>query len=869
MSRLSGILSSVALRLLVLVLSLGGLAGVTVYIAHSLSHQTTVALTELSNDHLPAMETAGSIATSATSITLGMMPLLSATTQGALESGYAETRRGWSELNMLVSQMEAADAGTLRQVVATAGTDLEALFAARSNEFTAIAHRQERLVALGAQADAISDRLATQADGAVTALESGTEDTIAQLGSSIGTLIGDDVQNVTMIYRLQANSNLATGTALAIGQISDPAIRSILLDLRTSALTAIRNDLPALEQVTKVSIDLDTIGRALDVLGRDPAANRLANTMWHSEILNSRTEIDQLISNALDELLFYLEIDKEDAISAGEGAIQDLIDVNVGNLQTIGDLSQQLATLTATAYRVATAADDAALASATEKLTADAGLLAAAVEAAPGSLTDGITPLLEIASPETGIVALQSAVLDTRRAAKEASERTASSVVQIEDAASDLRQDAIDLIAGASDQLLGETAEGEQRLSAVMTIAAAVIAGALAMIYLWVVRPMLALTQTTERLATGDLAEVKANPRDRSEIGRMRAALSYFRDNLLENRTLQETAETERMEQIRQQQLIVSSLADGLQRLAEGDLSARIEVAFPGEYERLRVDFNQALDRMRAAMARISTSGTSIRDASQEFSTSSQEMAQRTERSAGELEAAASSLDALANSIRTSAQRAQEAMALTNETGSQTRDTVTVAQSTVAAMNAISASAEEVMKINALINDIAFQTNLLALNAGVEAARAGEAGRGFAVVASEVRALAQRSSDAADEIGKLLTESAGKIEQGVQLVSKTEAALSSIGDAVERVRDEVSEIAAQSRSQSASVVEVNETVRKLDHATQENAALFEETSAASVALKEEAETLAETVQGFRLTDTGARRAAPGGLRAVS
>ena len=869
MSRLSGILSSVALRLLVLVLSLGGLAGVTVYIAHSLSHQTTVALTELSNDHLPAMETAGSIATSATSITLGMMPLLSATTQGALESGYAETRRGWSELKMLVSQMEAADAGTLRQVVATAGTDLEALFAARSNEFTAIAHRQERLVALGAQADAISDRLATQADGAVTALESGTEDTIAQLGSSIGTLIGDDVQNVTMIYRLQANSNLATGTALAIGQISDPAIRSILLDLRTSALTAIRNDLPALEQVTKVSIDLDTIGRALDVLGRDPAANRLANTMWHSEILNSRTEIDQLISNALDELLFYLEIDKEDAISAGEGAIQDLIDVNVGNLQTIGDLSQQLATLTATAYRVATAADDAALASATEKLTADAGLLAAAVEAAPGSLTDGITPLLEIASPETGIVALQSAVLDTRRAAKEASERTASSVVQIEDAASDLRQDAIDLIAGASDQLLGETAEGEQRLSAVMTIAAAVIAGALAMIYLWVVRPMLALTQTTERLATGDLAEVKANPRDRSEIGRMRAALSYFRDNLLENRTLQETAETERMEQIRQQQLIVSSLADGLQRLAEGDLSARIEVAFPGEYERLRVDFNQALDRMRAAMARISTSGTSIRDASQEFSTSSQEMAQRTERSAGELEAAASSLDALANSIRTSAQRAQEAMALTNETGSQTRDTVTVAQSTVAAMNAISASAEEVMKINALINDIAFQTNLLALNAGVEAARAGEAGRGFAVVASEVRALAQRSSDAADEIGKLLTESAGKIEQGVQLVSKTEAALSSIGDAVERVRDEVSEIAAQSRSQSASVVEVNETVRKLDHATQENAALFEETSAASVALKEEAETLAETVQGFRLTDTGARRAAPGGLRAAS
>lgn len=184
-----------------------------------------------------------------------------------------------------------------------------------------------------------------------------------------------------------------------------------------------------------------------------------------------------------------------------------------------------------------------------------------------------------------------------------------------------------------------------------------------------------------------------------------------------------------------------------------------------------------------------------------------------------------------------------------------------VARQAVDAMDGIKTSSQEISKITSVIDDIAFQTNLLALNAGVEAARAGEAGRGFAVVATEVRALAQRSSDAAREIDTLISSSGEQVERGVTLVDNTGAALASIVKSVSEISKRVSTIAASAREQSGALAEINTAVNELDHVTQQNAAMFEETTAASHALTAEADALAGAVARFKLDRAAARPAA--------
>lgn len=353
-----------------------------------------------------------------------------------------------------------------------------------------------------------------------------------------------------------------------------------------------------------------------------------------------------------------------------------------------------------------------------------------------------------------------------------------------------------------------------------------------------------ALAEGLKKLGAGDLSDriIEPFPEAYEKLrADYNAALETQRDN-----------EEERAQRAEDVANVVEALADGLNKLAEGDLTARVETAFPEEYERLRNDYNSAMARLQDAMRVILDNAGGIDTGSREISQAADDLSRRTEQQAASLEETAAALDQITATVKRTAEGAAEADTVGKATRSEAESGGEIVSKAVSAMGEIESSAEQISRIIGVIDEIAFQTNLLALNAGVEAARAGDAGRGFAVVASEVRALAQRSSDAAKEIKSLILASAEHVASGVDLVGRTGAALDVIVDKVARMSGLVGEIAASAEEQATGLSEVNTAVNQMDRVTQQNAAMVEQTSAASHSLVTEAGTLTDLVGKFQI-----------------
>jgi methyl-accepting chemotaxis protein len=381
--------------------------------------------------------------------------------------------------------------------------------------------------------------------------------------------------------------------------------------------------------------------------------------------------------------------------------------------------------------------------------------------------------------------------------------------------------------------------------------------------------PVKALTAAMQRLAQGDNNVAIPSLGRGDEIGQMAATVQTFKEAAIEKIRLSDEAGKARKladeqrveaEQVRaiaasQQAHAMKYIAEGLERLAEGDLLYRADDPFSADYEKLRLDFNAAMEKLQQTMIVVSDNVATIRSGSTEITTAADDLSKRTEQQASTLEETAAALNQITSTARKTSDGANHAREIVGTAKTDAERSGEVVRRAVETMNGIEKSSGQITQIIGVIDEIAFQTNLLALNAGVEAARAGEAGRGFAVVASEVRALAQRSAAAAKEIKTLISASTSQVEEGVGLVAEAGKALERIVAHVMTINDIVADIASSADAQATELGQVNAAVTQMDQVTQQNAAMVEESTTASHALALQTEKLNQLIGRFRVGET--------------
>ncbi|PUB10890.1 methyl-accepting chemotaxis protein [Yoonia sediminilitoris] len=390
-----------------------------------------------------------------------------------------------------------------------------------------------------------------------------------------------------------------------------------------------------------------------------------------------------------------------------------------------------------------------------------------------------------------------------------------------------------------------------------ITSSVAVGLGVLAVFFVTslLLRPLNTLSDVIGRLASGDLDIEIPFDNQTDEIGAIASRVTSFKADIQNNKKLE--AEQRIIQE--EQTVAMGFLGDGLKRLAQGDLTQRIQSSvtqpFPAQYEPLRNDFNAVIDSLSSTLDDVNLVASGVTSTAGSIAMMSDTLARRVESQASTLAQSANTLTQLSQSGKEIAENAANADQMVSRSLTLSSESRQVLNDATNAIQEIEESSDQINQIIAVIEDIAFQTNLLALNAGVEAARAGEAGKGFAVVASEVRGLSMRATDSAREIRTLITASRSKISDGTVLVQNTGRSLGQLLSQVEEMGAVIKDIAVSLTEQAKGQSDVTSSVQQLDHITQENAALGEEANAASETLKNEAQNLSKALSTF---ETGSR-----------
>jgi len=844
-------LSSIRAKMFFILLAMAGTTAALGFAVILAFERVSSEMTTLSTEKLPQLQLSGQMIGAASETKDAMVNVMMADNADQLTSATQTVETAVAQLEQTVAQMPEALRSEFQPDVVQVKTALAESVSSRRIAF----RNSDEVISLTGQLQELSatlqGTLAEIADDAYFNLSMGGEDTITSVEETLADLVEVKFATLQALLEARGEINLMSGIALAIGNSSDASMRSILSDLAQASAGRLSDVVDGLEAAEVV--DTEELRNVSATLSDAVSRGRFQSEALRQEVLAARLSADGLLSTAVDDMVFELTIAAEDASTGSNDAIQGLLTNEVGFLNTLLEINTWISNFQTSALAVVTSQDPERTLAAAKPMARAAGALAEYKDFNDGVLAASLDQIVALAQADSGLSAYRIASLNADADARSAAEATTAAVLQIANRASDLGAGSQSEIATMAGQIGAEVAEAKANIERLLVVAGGLLIAALIVTHVLIQRPLNAISRTTERLANGDMSPIKGFDRTSDEVFRIAQALTVFRNGLVEKDELAKTAEEERALHQAEQAAAVTAIGNGLASLAQGDLSVRINEDLKDGYAQLKADFNQTAETLSNTVVEMVDVASSIRNGADEISQASDDLSRRTESQAATLEQTAAALDELTASVKSAAEGARQAEGTTQKAKTEAVENGNVVGSAVSAMTDIEESSKHIAQIIGVIDDIAFQTNLLALNAGVEAARAGEAGRGFAVVASEVRGLSQRTSDAAMEIKTLISESSKKVDLGVELVGKAGAALNAIVDQVSEISKQVSEIADGAVTQSTGLHEINIGMGQLDQVTQQNAAMVEQSTAASHMLRGDATKLAELVAHFTVT----------------
>lgn len=915
-SKIGNLMGSVATKILAIMLALVGTTVAAIWVSGSLISTIDRQAEVLATDSVPPLETATGISNAVSGLKDAVTALLVTHSHLAIGEALDTVNDATQDLADHVAEIDTAKYPQMTEEMEILTRDLSTLEVARRDELATLNRNQKALAALNQETRTLSVALEDAISRASFSLAMASNSATAKSNRAVRNLLKHDAEALRLTLMLKIALTQYAADVQALVNTYDLTMKE-KLQIATAEDQARVTELLGQMKKNKVTRPfLADLQKPLDYqaefLSLPPAKMKIAET----QVRIAQEELEAKTSEIVTQLLEQLSTESEATLTENERTLKSLIDQDVGHITDLAHIDSTVKMLLIKAMQ-ATSSNNVgyirALQMEIDDLIPD---LRKRVDGQPAELTALINSLLEKLSPETGMLATQLSTLEARGSGYVATEAVAHDLLRVSDVVLEISTDSLQGIEEASSTLVATAQGASKTMNGIALIALVIVLIAPVLTYFFIMRPLSAVTASTERLAVGDMGEITRVGGRYGEIARLFSALTVFRNNLVEKeqmeaeaaerkereaeaaaqaerekhereaaelarqqeqekrerereaaaeaerRALEEAAEAERKARHEEQTAVVQSLADGLRRMSQGDVRYTIDQEFPGSYEQLRQDYNAAVISLRDVIDQLAVSSQTIQTNSSEISNAATDLSHRTERAASTLGETASALTELTAAVKSAADGAAQANTTVAGAKSNAQSASEVVKDAISAMDAISDSSDKISKIISVIDDIAFQTNLLALNAGVEAARAGEAGRGFAVVASEVRALAQRSSEAAREINTLISVSGQEVGRGVTLVDQTGEALRSIVDDVTAISNHMAEIATSAEQQSAGISEINTAVANLDQTTQQNAAMFEETTAASVSLAHEASSLGGIVSKFQIDGEDIPASAP-------
>jgi methyl-accepting chemotaxis protein len=909
---LRNFLGSIALKISAVILAMGVMTAAAVALALIAFNSISGAVDNLMQDAVPDMQVSVKVIKMSAEVRDAVEIMGLSTSEEELSKSIGSVRKATDDLEAAVAELNPASAERISPLLGKMHGSADRMQASLSARFAAEASLAEQIDRFSEIAETARGRLTEMSDDALFDLSIGGETTVESVRTTLGALVEREFGSIQAVLDSRAEINLVTGIALALVKTEDPAFRSILRDVANGSLQRLGRLLNALTENPSHAEDLAPIMAVHADLVDLADRNFTTRLGLQEELLALRQRSEAVLSEMIDNLTFGLVILAEDTSNGNEKAIRRLLDVEVGRLRKAAELEAAVNATFVTALLGSVVNDLSGIEGAQSALDEVARQLTILSEKSnlEGDLQSLLNDISDMTDPENGLLNARKEFLIASGNATERSLDAAQALIEIARAARQEGANALEIITAAGKTTLEQTENARSKLYMIGVASILIFIVSPFASWLLILRPMGNVTRVTERLASGDLTPVTGFDRTGGEIGRMASALRVFRDGMIERQNMQalekereakqlaeqrkaeeekrqaeeqaraektrraeeerereaaeaaEAARRSRIERAAQEERearaaeqaeVVEKLASALKRLSEGDLSATIDSEFAESYEGLRANFNAALDSIADLIRSLTASAISVSESSREIAANAKQLAGRAEKSAASLEETEAALEQLDATAKLNSKSAQDADRAMTDAREQAEETKTNVDEAVATMDEIEVSSESILKIVGLIESIAFQTNLLALNAGVEAARAGEQGRGFAVVATEVRALAQRSSEAANEINGLISTARDQITRGASQVKETGSALTGILEFINEVSQYIQNVSNGATEQASTVSEINSTIGSIDSTLQKNAALFEESLAASELLRYNSQCLLDMANQFRIS----------------